>query len=69
MRDLAMELLGFIDDVVDDLNSRWAVEYVHTVLREGTSADRQLTVYRETNDLKAVVQDIVRRTMPGGGGE
>jgi carboxylate-amine ligase len=69
MRDLAMELLGFIDDVVDDLNSRWAVEYVHTVLREGTSADRQLTVYRETNDLKAVVQDIVRLTMPGGGGE
>jgi carboxylate-amine ligase len=69
MRDLAMELLGFIDDVVDDLNSRWAVEYVHTVLREGTSADRQLTVYRETNDLKAVVQDIVRLTMPGGGEE
>jgi glutamate---cysteine ligase / carboxylate-amine ligase len=69
MRDLAMELLGFIDDVVDDLNSRWAVEYVHTVLREGTSADRQLAVYRETNDLNAVVQDIVRLTMPGSGGE
>jgi carboxylate-amine ligase len=69
MRDLAMELLGFIDDVVDDLNSRWAVEYVHTVLREGTSADRQLAVYRQTNDLKAVVQDIVRLTMPGSGGE
>src|SRR5215210_7291928 len=33
MRDLAVELLGFIDDVVDDLDSRWAVEYVHTVLR------------------------------------
>jgi carboxylate-amine ligase len=28
MRDLAVELLGFIDDVVDDLGSRWAVEYV-----------------------------------------
>ena len=46
MRDLALELLEFIDDVVDDLGSRWAVEYVHTVLREGTSADRQLAVYR-----------------------
>ena len=46
MRDLALELLEFIDDVVDDLGSREAVNYVHTVLREGTSADRQLAVYR-----------------------
>ena len=30
MRDLALELLDFVDDVVDDLGSRWAVEYVHT---------------------------------------
>jgi carboxylate-amine ligase len=62
MRDLAIELLEFIDDVVDDLGSREAVEYVHTVLREGTSADRQLAVYRETRDLKAVVRDIVKET-------
>ena len=33
-------------------SSRWAVDYVHTVLREGTSADRQLAVYRETGDLQ-----------------
>ena len=64
MRDLAVELLDFIDDVVDDLGSRWAVEYVHTVLREGTSADRQLAVYRTTNDLTAVVRDIIEQTKP-----
>src|SRR6476469_7800664 len=68
MRDLAIELLGFVDDVVDDLGSRWAVEYVHTVLREGTSADRQLAVYRATGDLRAVVQDIVEQTKPGAAG-
>jgi carboxylate-amine ligase len=68
MRDLAVELLGFVDDVVDDLGSRWAVEYVHTVLREGTSADRQLAVYRATGDLRAVVQDIVEQTKPDAGG-
>ena len=45
MRDLALELLEFVDDVVDELGSREAVEYVHTVLREGTSADRQLAVF------------------------
>jgi carboxylate-amine ligase len=37
---------------------------VHTVLKEGTSADRQLAVYRETGDLKAVVRDIVEETKP-----
>ena len=46
MRDLALELLEFVDDVVDELQSREAVEYVHTVLREGTSAERQLAVYQ-----------------------
>ena len=56
MRELAAELLEFVDDVVDDLGSRSAVEYVHTILREGTSAERQLRVYQETGDLKAVVR-------------
>jgi carboxylate-amine ligase len=65
MRDLALELLEFVDDVVDELGSRAAVEYVHTVLREGTSADRQLEVYRRTGDLKAVVEHTVRETKAG----
>ena len=65
MRELALELLEFVDDVVDDLGSRSAVEYVHTVLREGTSADRQLAVFRETGDLKAVVRHIVEETRAG----
>jgi len=65
MRDLAVELLEFIDDVVDDLGSRQAVEHVHAVLREGTSADQQLAVYRQTGDLKAVVQHVIRQTRDG----
>jgi carboxylate-amine ligase len=65
MRDLALELLEFVDDVVDDLGSRPAVNYVHTVLAEGTSADRQLAVYRRTGDLKAVVRHIVQETRDG----
>jgi carboxylate-amine ligase len=64
MRDLALELLEFVDDVVDDLGSREHLQYVHTILAEGTSADRQLRVYRETNDLKAVVAHVVRETRP-----
>jgi carboxylate-amine ligase len=65
MRDLALELLAFIDDVVDELGSRREVEYVHAVLAEGTSADRQLAVFRRTNDLTAVVQHVVEETRAG----
>jgi carboxylate-amine ligase len=65
MRDLAIELLAFVDDVVDDLGSREAVDYVHTVLADGTSADRQLRVFRETQDLKAVVEYVVQETTAG----
>jgi carboxylate-amine ligase len=62
MRHLALELLEFIDDVVDELGSRGAISYVHSVLAEGTSADQQLAVYRQTGDLKAVVRYIVQET-------
>jgi carboxylate-amine ligase len=65
MRDLALELLEFLDDVVDDLGSRAEVEYVRTILANGTSADRQLRVYRETGDLQAVVRHVVEETRAG----
>jgi len=62
MRELMLELLGLIDDVVDDLGSRSAVEYIHTILNEGTSAERQLRVYQQTGDLKDVVRHLVMET-------
>jgi glutamate---cysteine ligase / carboxylate-amine ligase len=63
VRDLILELLEFVDDVLDDLGSRKEVEHVHTILERGTSADEQLQVYRETGDLKAVVDRLIQRTM------
>ncbi len=65
MRELALELLEFVDDVVDDLGSRSAVEYIHTILKDGTSAERQLRVYQQTGDLKAVVRHLVTETRGG----
>ncbi len=65
MRALALELLEFVDDVVDELGSREEVSYIHTILRDGTSADRQLRVFRETNSLQAVVQHVVQETRAG----
>jgi carboxylate-amine ligase len=65
MRDLALELLEFVDDVVDELKSRRALDYVHRIIAEGTSADRQLEVFRKTGDLRAVVQWLVEETRAG----
>jgi len=62
MRDLAVELLAFIDDVLDDLGSRREVEYVHKIIADGTSAERQVQVYRDTGDLRAVVRSVVEET-------
>ncbi len=63
MRDLAVELIEFVDDVVDDLGSRPAVEYVHTILADGTSADRQLRAFKATGDTRAVVELLAAETM------
>src|SRR3989440_3187531 len=65
MRDLALELVEFVDDVVDDLGSRKAVEYVHTILKGGTSADRQLSVFKQTGDTRAVAEQLARETLEG----
>ena len=65
-RDLIRELIEwFIDDVVDDLGSRKDVERAYSILERGTSADRQLTTFRETGDLRAVVDRLIGETAAG----
>ena len=65
MRELTLELLEFIDDVVDELKSRREVEYVRTILAEGTGAEKQAQAYRATGDLRAVVRSLVDETRDG----
>src|SRR6202789_3451135 len=65
MQELGEELLEFTYDVAGDLGSRAALEPIHRILREGTSAARRLRVSRERGDLKAVVKHIVAETSAG----
>ncbi len=62
-RDLILELLDFVDDVVDELDSRKEIEHIHTILQRRTSAEEQLRVFAETKDLKAVVDRLIELTM------
>ena len=68
-RELIEEYLEFVDDVVDELGSRKEVEYIRQIMKMGTGADRQLKVFRETGDMKAVVDYIIEETEVGLGEE
>jgi carboxylate-amine ligase len=64
-RDLIGELIGFVDDVVDELGSRDEINHLYDILGRGTSADQQIKIYRETGDLKQVVDFLIVETMRG----
>ena len=64
-KELIIELLEFVDDVVDDLGSRDAINYIRKILEEGTGADRQLAVYQQTGSLESVVDYILDETVKG----
>ena len=51
--------------VVDELGSGEEIEYIRTILKEGTSADRQLRTYQKTDSLEAVVDRLAEETMMG----
>ncbi len=65
VRDLIYEYLQFVDDVVDELDSREEINYIHRILEHGTGADRQLRIFQETGDLTKVVDYIVYETEAG----
>jgi hypothetical protein len=64
-RDLIHEMLEFVMDEVDELGNQTELAHVEKILREGTGADRQLAVWEDTQDIKAVVDHIVRETYEG----
>jgi glutamate---cysteine ligase / carboxylate-amine ligase len=65
VRDLIYEYLQFVDDVVDELDSRQEINYIHRILEHGTGADRQLRIFQETGDLTKVVDYIIYETEAG----
>jgi glutamate---cysteine ligase / carboxylate-amine ligase len=68
-RELIEEYLEFVDDVLDELDSRKEVEYIRQIMKMGTGADRQLKVFGKTGDMKAVVDYIIEETEVGLGEE
>jgi hypothetical protein len=64
-RDLLHEMLEFIATEVDELGNPGNIAHIERIMREGTGADRQLMVWERTQDMKAVVDNIVEETYEG----
>src|SRR4051812_26868374 len=64
-RSLLNELLEFVSSEVDELGSKPEMAHIERIMREGTGADRQLRVFAQTNDMKAVVDHLVGETYEG----
>jgi carboxylate-amine ligase len=64
-RSLLNELLEFIASEADELGTHREMAHIEQIMREGTGADRQLAVWKHTQDMKAVVDHIVAETYEG----
>ncbi len=63
--NLLDELIEFVDDVLDELHSREAIQYFYEIKKMGSGADRQLAVWEKTKDFRKVVDYIIEETHQG----
>ena len=62
-KELFDELLDMVADSAKELGTEEEIQYIHTMLKNGTSADRQLKMYEKTKDLKKVVDMLAKETL------
>src|SRR5207244_13383332 len=64
-RDLLHEMLDFVSTEVEELGNQREMAHIERIMREGTGADRQLMVWERTEDMTAVVDQMVAETNEG----
>tara|TARA_Y100000385_G_C13088268_1_gene637446 strand:- start:6 stop:1166 length:1161 start_codon:yes stop_codon:yes gene_type:complete len=60
---LFLELLEIVQESAKELGTEKEIEYIKTMLNNGTSADRQLAMYKKTKDFKKVVEMLASETL------
>jgi carboxylate-amine ligase len=65
VRDLLGELLEFVSEAADIFKSQDELDRIRAILREGSSADRQLAIFAKTSNLHAVVDDLIEQSTLG----
>src|SRR5205807_10514730 len=62
---LLNELLEFVASEVNEFGTQREMAHIERIMREGTGADRQLAIWKQTQEMKAVVDHIVTETYEG----
>lgn len=65
VRHLIGELLDFIDETAEIFKSQRDLERIREIVRDGSSADRQLALYAKTNNFHTVVDDLIEQSALG----
>jgi glutamate---cysteine ligase / carboxylate-amine ligase len=65
IRALIGELLEFVSETAEIFGSQDELDRIRRILEEGTSADRQLSVFAKTNSYQAVVDDLIEQSSLG----
>src|SRR5437667_4388471 len=66
-RELQKVMHEYVSTEVEELGNGPEIEHIERIMREGTGADRQLMVWERTQDVRAVVDQIVAETNEGLG--
>jgi glutamate---cysteine ligase / carboxylate-amine ligase len=65
VRDLIAELLDFVAETAEIFKSHDDLDRIRTILKEGSSADRQLAIYAKNNSFHDVVDDLIDQSLLG----
>ncbi|MDC0745241.1 carboxylate-amine ligase [Polyangium mundeleinium] len=65
VRVLIGELLDFVEEAAAIFKSEADLDRVRGILREGTSADKQLAVFQKTQSVQAIVDHLIEQTAMG----
>ena len=62
---LVEELLDFVSEAADIFQSQDELDRIRQICREGTSADKQIQVFKQTQSMRAVVDHLAAETIAG----
>jgi carboxylate-amine ligase len=65
VRALVGEMLDFVSEAADVFQSHDELDRIRRIVKEGTSADRQVAIYDRTQSFHAVVDDLIEQSMLG----
>ncbi|MRG90611.1 carboxylate-amine ligase [Polyangium spumosum] len=65
VRVLIGELLDFVEEAAVIFKSEADIDRIRAILKEGTSADKQLAVFNKTGNVQAIVDHLIEQTAMG----